>query len=489
MGPYRFIEALSVCQVGSVWSAIDGQGNSFTAAVLDAAVATDQRWRDAFAGTAHALASSGNQFAYADFHSSTPWVAYAGADSSGPEHLFRALGMECRPLSSAATDDEPVTAKSPGVAATPAPTPGTNAPAAAPTPPEGGGPVDPTARLAPVTPTTGPWQTAPHQPAVPQQSPTPDPVSAPPDQTSAPPHQVSVPPHQVSVPPDQTSAPPHQVSVPPDQTSGPPLPLPEMPGTYPEASSPAGATTSYDPFQSPVRHIVPSEPRPSRSKLWIGVAALAVLVLGAGGTVFAVVAAGGDDDPPRPPATTQAATSAPAVPLPTSSPLAPGKEPPKESTWPTEWPEFDETYGIRTFNVEGFGFPIKVPQAWQCTPVEQAPGYTKLNCGIPPGQGPEIGGEIIIRPCQPCDGETRFAMRRAEEAWGLQWVRAGQTALYAESFQLQGSGERRYGLVLIGFFRSDTKVDHELVLRMTAPIEGAGQIRRVANYLRDVLIF
>ena len=34
VGPYQFIEAISLCQVGSVWSAIDGQGNSYTVAVL-----------------------------------------------------------------------------------------------------------------------------------------------------------------------------------------------------------------------------------------------------------------------------------------------------------------------------------------------------------------------------------------------------------------------------------------------------------------------
>ena len=474
VGPYRFIEAISVCQVGSVWSAIDGQGNSFSAAVLDAAVAADQRWRDAFAGTAQALAAGGTRFVHADLTASAPWVLYPGADGASAEQLFRALGMECRPLSPTVSGDESVTVKSPTTGTTPPAESPADAPAdvapASPSPEES---VDQAPRPTPETTTAGPWQTGPQRPVVPQQAHAPDPVSAPP--------------HQVSVPPHQTSAPPHQVSVPPHQTSAPPLPLPEMPGAYPSSAPPA-SDPSYDPLYSPVRHIVPSEPRPSRRKLWIGVAAGVVLLLGAAGTVFAIVASG-DDEPPRPPATAQATTSAPTVPMPTSSPLAPGKEPPKEKPWPTEWPQFDETYGIRTFNFEGLGFPVKVPQAWQCSLVEQAPGYTKLNCGIPPGQGPEIGGEIVVRACQPCDGETRFAMRRAEEAWGLQWIRAGQTALYAESFQLQGNGERRYGLVLIGFFRSDSRVDHQLVLRMTAPVEGAGQIRRVANYLRDVLIF
>lgn len=265
------------------------------------------------------------------------------------------------------------------------------------------------------------------------------------------------------------------------------MPLPEMPGTYATSGPPSPDPSGYDPLYSPVRHIVPSEPAPSRRRLWILVGAAVVLVLAAGGTVFAIASSG--EDPPVTPQTPQAASSAPAVPMPTSSPLAPGKEPPKESTWPTDWPKFTETYGIRTYQLEGLAFPIRVPKAWQCSTAEQAPGYTKVTCGTPPGEGPDIDGEIIVRRCEPCDGDTRFAMRKAEEAWGLQWVRPGNTSLYAESFQLQGSGKRRYGLVMMGFFRSDTTLDSQLVLRMTSPVDGAGEIRRVANYLRDVLAF
>ncbi|MGI5150296.1 hypothetical protein ACQEVC_28765 [Plantactinospora sp. CA-294935] len=487
VGPYQFIEAVSLCQVGSVWSAIDGQGNSYTVAVLDAAVASDQRWRDAFVGTAQALAqpgAGGPRYVHAEFAAPAPWVAYAASETNGGERLFAALGMECRPAQEGLGDGESPTMKTAAV----------TAPTTAGTPDGSPTPDDelatPTTRLTPGVAPPNPWQAGPPQPtppvnATPTSSP-PHQTSAPPHQTSAPPHQTSAPPYQVSVPPDQSSAPPYQVSVPPDSVSGPPQPLPEMPRAYPADAS--ANASGYDPLYSPVRHIVPSEPKPRRNGLWIGVAALVVLLLVGGGTTLALTV--GDDDPAPPATTPQAVSPTPsAVAIPTAPPVAPGKEPPKEVKWPTDWPKFNPSFPFHTLELEGLGFPLKTPQAWQCTPAGQAEGYAKYNCGVPPGSGPEIGGELVVRSCTPCDGDTRFRMRLAEEAWGLQWNRAGGSALYAESFQLEGNPDRRYGLVLIAYYRTGTNVDRQIVLRMTSPVDGAGQIRRVANYLRDTLIF
>lgn len=79
-------------------------------------------------------------------------------------------------------------------------------------------------------------------------------------------------------------------------------------------------------------------------------------------------------------------------------------------------------------------------------------------------------------------------MRTAEEAWGLRWVRSGPSSTYAETSSLTVDGERRYGLVVVAYWRSgDGDVDRQSVLRMTAPVTGANQLRRVADYLRDVL--
>ncbi|MEO3748130.1 hypothetical protein [Plantactinospora sp. B5E13] len=501
VGPYRFIEAISVCQVGSVWSAIDGQGNSFTAAVLDAAVATDQRWRDAFAGTAHALAQpggGGSRFAHADLTAPAPWVAYSAADSAGAEQLFLALGMECRPLGSVTADDEAATMKNPVVAAGPvpsSPSDGSNGLAAG-SDPTGSDEelASPTTKLAPTaSPPNGPWQAGPPQPGVapdPVSAP-PHPVSVPPHQTSGPPHQISVPPHQISVPPHQTSGPPHQISVPPEQTSGPPMPLPEMPGTYPTSGPPSPDPSGYDPLYSPVRHIVPSEPAPSRRRLWILVGAAAVVVvLAISATVFAL-SQGGDD--PVTPTTSPTAEALPPMPSPTNPPLQPGLEPPTAGAWPTKWPSFTERDNVRTLSdLEGLGFQLKVPAGWECSLAGRAQGFVRYNCGVPDGAGPKYGGELVVRDCpQPCDEAQQVAMRQAEEAWGQRWIRSGQHSTYVETSSLEENGEPRHGLVVVAFFRGgdDGVVNRQLVLRLTAPRDGALELRRVATYLRNTLIF
>ena len=57
-GPYRFTHVLGGCPVGKAWAAIDEQGRFVTVAVLDAAVGGRPGWREAFAGTAELLAQS-----------------------------------------------------------------------------------------------------------------------------------------------------------------------------------------------------------------------------------------------------------------------------------------------------------------------------------------------------------------------------------------------------------------------------------------------
>ncbi|MGX7672681.1 hypothetical protein [Plantactinospora sp. DSM 117369] len=500
VGPYQFIEAVSLCQVGSVWSAIDGQGNSYTVAVLDAAVAGDQRWRDAFVGTAQALAqpgAGGPRYVHAEFAAPAPWVAYAASETEGGERLFAALGMECRPAQEGLGDGDSPTMKTTAV----------SSPTAAGTANGSSVPDDdelatPTTRLTSGVAPPNPWQAGPPQPAPPvNATPTSSPphqTSSPPDQSSAPPHQVSVPPdqssappYQISVPPDQSSAPPYQISVPPDSVSGPPQPLPEMPRAYPADLS--TNASGHDPLYSPVRHIVPSEPKPRRNWLWIAIAAVIVLVLAGGGTILAVSLSGGGGDDPPPEAKPTASSLPP--PAPTNPPLQPGLEPPTAGAWPAKWPTFTERDNVRTLpDLEGLTFTVKVPASWQCVLSGRAQGFTKYNCGVPPGSDkPEYGGELVVRDCaQPCDEAQQVAMRQAEEAWGKRWIRSGQNSAFLETNTLQENGEQRHGLVVVAYFQSGTsedRVDRQLVLRMTAPENGAQELRRVATYLRETLVF
>ena len=66
---------------------------------------------------------------------------------------------------------------------------------------------------------------------------------------------------------------------------------------------------------------------------------------------------------------------------------------------------------------------------------------------------------------------TAHALRKAEEAWGLQWRAAGQYVVLVETVKLNGA--KRYGVVVVAFWRSepDGAVDRQLVLRMTAPTD------------------
>ncbi|MGX4653455.1 hypothetical protein ACWCHM_07185 [Micromonospora sp. SCSIO 07396] len=394
--PFQLIAKLGACQIGGVWSAVDENEHSLVVAVLDAGVAGEPRWRDAFAATTNAIAqsaSAGPTYVGADFSAATPWVAYPQELLPTAERTFLALGMSYAPV--VAHADDPPTAER------------HVQPDAAPTP----------------RPTDRPLTTA--------------------EQTSPARLGRTLPPTDPSPPSD---SPPHPPAEPP-----------------------------------------PLRPPPRAGRWALPAIGLIVGLLAGGGLVLLVDPG---TDPPRPPA---AASASPLPsPAPTPAPLSPGLEPPVAGRWPAGWVRFTPADRIHTVTgLDGVSFPVRLPPRWRCTLVERADGLSRHRCGGPSDSGEDLGGELVVRECPaPCDGPRQTAMRTAEEAWGLQWVHCGPTCAYAETSSLTVDGARRYGLVVVAYWRSgDGDIDQQVVLRMTAPVTNANLLRRVANYLRDVLLF
>ncbi|MEH1165418.1 trypsin-like peptidase domain-containing protein [Micromonospora sp. CPCC 205539] len=275
--------------MGKAWAAIDEQGRLVTVAVLDATVAATPAWREAFVGTANAMAQTqgGQPFAYADFGAAAPWVAYPAEAGPGAEKLFRALGLDYEPI------------------------PGTVVGSSTVDTPPAPGPTDP---VAPPMPVSGvPQVSAPPMPVsgVPQVSAPPLPVSGAP-QVSGPPHAPWAM-HGGPIPVQPVSAAPHPVS---GAGAASAAADPTIPSDTP------GPSDVRDPFTAPVRRIQPSPPPKRRTGPWVGVGAAALVVaLGAGATVWALT--GGDDpsDPQTPP--TAVGTTA----FPTAQAVNPGMRP------------------------------------------------------------------------------------------------------------------------------------------------------------------
>jgi hypothetical protein len=392
--PYQLVKPLGSSQVGTVWSAVDPEGRSLTVAVLDATVASDQRWRDAFIAAANGLQpqADGRRYVAADFSAAAPWVIWVADGGLGAGRVFLALGADYQPM-----------------------------------PPE--------------------VENPPAQP--PQASPT---ATA-----------------------DQQATAPQPVLASPDPNTALPPPAPVTPmGSYP-----------LDPFASPARRIEPSPPRRRPTRLWIAIAALVVLVLGGGTTVFALTRTDGSAAPRN-----AAAGSGTAAPLPTPSPLHPGLEPPRPGDWPTKWPKFGGKDKVKTVSLDGVSFALAMPVTWNCAPAGSSTGFVRYNCGAALADNQNIGGELTVRTCPAaCEPDRRDTMRKVEEAWGLQWRFAGQNVTLAETLKL--NGDSRYGIVLVAYFSSTPSeaIDRQLVLRMTAPVTWLDETRKIANAVRDAANF
>jgi hypothetical protein len=489
--PYQLIEALGSSQVGSVWSAVDRGGRSLTVVVLDASVATDQRWRDAFVTAVNAMANTqtgGPQFLGSDYSAAAPWAAFAADGGPGAERVFLALGVEYQPVPPDLHDATAAPRVAPEVAQRPPePTPSVTA-----VPPAE--PHQPAESPEPAPPVpTNPWAAGPPRPA----SPPPDVVSGPPYPTSAgSPQPVSAPPEPMSVPPYPVSGTPvsstpvsgSPMSVPPYPVSGSPMSVPPYPVSGSPRSPavgplPPAGPTSYSPYP-PLPGRTPAGARRRRTGLLVGVAAVTALIL-AGGAAAAWQGLRGNDTPEQRP--TGSPASAPVLSAP---PLKPGLEPPIPGDWPAVWPKYGATSNVQTLSLDGVGFKLTIPSAWDCVLKESAEGSVRYNCGTSVGNNQELGGELIVRDCpKPCDEVRRTTMRASEDAWGLRWRNGGEYVTLAETLDL--NGEQRYAIVLVGYRRSvpDGTVDRQVVLRLTGPVGWIDELRRAANSVRDAAVF
>jgi hypothetical protein len=220
--------------------------------------------------------------------------------------------------------------------------------------------------------------------------------------------------------------------------------------------------------------------------VWIGILTLLLLLPGAGSAIIAATLRtdGGSRDPVH---SSAEATLSPA-PFPTPKPSRPGKEPPTDRAWPTEWPTFTATDPTRTIERPELGFSFQVPRTWDCTLGSRATDSVRYLCGQSAGGADRANGDLLVRACPtPCDANKRVQLRGFEEAWVAQWIRAGPFATWAETTVIDGAP--RYGLVFIQFWRTAAEgpIDREVVFRVTAPRDQADTGRRVVNSIRDAV--
>jgi hypothetical protein len=208
------------------------------------------------------------------------------------------------------------------------------------------------------------------------------------------------------------------------------------------------------------------------------------LVLVGGAGAFVWIGRGDTTEPTANPSPTGVVPSGASSWSPSARPQQPGIEPPRPGDWP-KWQVFSRSDAVRTLNPDGLGFEFVAPADWTCTPGGSTEGQVKYNCGASIGDNAEVGGELIVRNCPECGEEQRDALRKAEEAWGLQWRSGGPYVVLAETVKLNGAN--KYGIVVVAFWRSepDGAIDRQLVLRMTAPEDWIDVIRRVVNSIRD----
>ncbi|WP_329014321.1 hypothetical protein OG271_06270 [Micromonospora rifamycinica] len=464
VGPYALHRKLSSCELGEVWAARDTAERPFTVAVL-APAAAEGGWREAFAAAANTLArSDGLPITGANHTGPVPWVACAADQGAGAAHVFLALGQRLTPAGQpppVGAGQQPVGA--PGVTAPVRPTAGAGPAGDPPTGRPGGG--------APSPPADGPGVAVAAAPAAgPATAGTAAPAGAAP--AGAPRPSGPTPPQPVPQPP----APPRGMPV--AQRAGPHQ---AVPYPHPPAASrpmPAGTPAGYPPAGARGR---------GRTGVWSALVALVVLVAAVVGAAGGFGVARWSDGGRGGVAGTAAPTPSADLGLPETPPRQPGVEPPVGGGWPTAAPTFAGTDPTREISgLAGVDFSFRVPTGWSCTEAARTSGSAHYRCGVPAADGSIIGGDLVVRQCpRLCTDERRTALRRQEEAWGLQWVRSGEFTTWAETSRVDGAP--RYGLVYLSYWRSvpEDAIDRQLVLRMTAPLDRADEVRKVAASVRE----
>lgn len=287
-----------------------------------------------------------------------------------------------------------------------------------------------------------------------------------------------------------TSSPP-AATVSAEPVSSSPQPVSGAPAEPTAPIRPAASPYSYEPEPARSPHTVspfsvpPAGPPPRRSNgLLIGLVVLVVALLVGGGSVVAV-AMWPDGSQPDAQESIGSTVQEPTFPPPSQ----PGVDPPLEGEWPADWPTFEEEPVSQMQGLIGDldGQAFQVPAGWECPQVSAEGTFAHYTCG-PDGDPAEIGGDLTIRFCpDPCDAAQRDQLRAEVEAWGLRWVRDFSFRSWAETTEIDD--EERYGLVVVAYYRTtpEGRIDRQLVLRMTAPIEQADDVRKVANSVREAI--
>ena len=245
-----------------------------------------------------------------------------------------------------------------------------------------------------------------------------------------------------------------------------------------------------------------AEPVPKRRRTGLLIALVIVLVVviggGIGGAVYLTRGGGGSPQTRQSASAAPSGKSAPAThgkPTPTaqqsapSTPKNPGKEPPKDASWPSSFATFgsgDKTKAMS--GLAGLGFDFVAPTDWSCTKSDQSTSYVNYHCE---GSKTKAGGDVIVRTCgEPCDAAKKINMREQEEAFGLQWMRDGGNSSWAQAdnLTLPATSQRvGYAFVLVRYWHSKPggPMDRQVVVRLTGPASAKSDIQKVASSIRD----